>query len=99
MPELARQLQPGAAAMVNVRFRSPQFPSSSVMWRPMGMMLGLALLWVGSGHISVVGLLLMLSGLVLAVGAVAPPRLGRRAAEPTPYSDLQMPANAARGVS
>jgi hypothetical protein len=62
------------------------------------MMLGLAFLWVGSGHISVVGLMLMLSGLVLAVGAVAPPRWGRPVVEATPYNDIQMPATAVRGV-
>jgi hypothetical protein len=37
-----------------------------------GVMVGLALLWVGSGQISVTGLLVMLSGLLLAVGGIAP---------------------------
>ena len=38
--------------------------------------IGIALLWYGSAQLTAAGLIVMLCGLVAAVGAVASPRLG-----------------------
>ena len=38
--------------------------------------IGIALLWYGSAQLTVAGLIVMLCGLVAAVGAVESPRLG-----------------------
>ena len=51
-----------------------EYPFHSRLSRFASLALGVALLWFGSGQLTVAGLLLMFSGLVIAVCAVQPPQ-------------------------
>jgi hypothetical protein len=51
-----------------------EYPRHSRVSRLAWLMLGVALLWFGTGQLTVTGLMLMFSGLVIAVAAVEPPQ-------------------------
>ena len=51
-----------------------EYPFHSRLSRLACLALGVALLWFGSGQLTITGLLLMFSGLVIAVSAVQPPQ-------------------------
>lgn len=62
------------------RRHSLTHPFGSRVSRITGIAMGLTLLWYGSSQISVAGLVMMLIGLIAAVGAAVPPRLSLAAA-------------------
>jgi hypothetical protein len=51
-----------------------EYPFHSRLSRLTCLAVGVALLWFGSGQLTVAGLLVMFSGLVIAVAAVQPPQ-------------------------
>jgi hypothetical protein len=51
-----------------------EYPFHSRLSRLASLALGVVLLWFGSGQLTIAGLLLMFSGLVIAVTAVRPPQ-------------------------
>ena len=58
-----------------------EYPFHSHLSRLACLALGAALLWFGSGQLTVAGLLLMFSGLVIAVSAVYPPQPSFRSSD------------------
>jgi hypothetical protein len=64
-----------------------EYPFHSRLSRSAWLMLGAALLWIGSGQLTVTGLMLMFSGLVIAVSAVQPPRTCLRSPDRAAYPD------------
>jgi hypothetical protein len=69
-----------------------EYPFHSRLSRLACLALGLALLWFGSGQLTVAGLMLMFSGLVIAVSAVQPPQPCFRLADSAAYySDQSRP--------
>jgi hypothetical protein len=67
-----------------------EYPFQSRLSRLAWLMFGIALLWFGSGQLTVVGLMLMFSGLVIAVSAVQPPRSCLRLPDRAAYPDQDM---------
>jgi hypothetical protein len=67
-----------------------EYPFHSRLSRLAWLMLGVALLWFGSGQLTVTGLALMFSGLVIAVSAVQPPQPGLRSPDRAAYPDQDM---------
>ena len=60
--------------MVIAPRRVLEYPFHSRLSRFACLAVGVALLWFGSGQLTVAGLLVMFSGLVIAVAAVWPPQ-------------------------
>jgi hypothetical protein len=73
-----------------------EYPFHSRLSRLAWLMLGVALLWIGSGQLTVTGLMLMFSGLVIAVSAVQPPRSCLRSPDRAAYADDNMDLTPAR---
>ena len=73
-----------------------EYPFHSRLSRLAWLMLGVLLLWFGSGQLTVTGLMLMFSGLVIAVSAVQPPRPCLRSPDRTTYPDGDMDLTPAR---
>jgi hypothetical protein len=73
-----------------------EYPFHSRLSRLAWLLLGVALLWFGSGQLTVTGLMLMFSGLVIAVSAVQPPRPCLRSPDRTAYPDDGMELTPAR---
>jgi hypothetical protein len=73
-----------------------EYPFHSRLSRFAWLMLGVALLWFGSGQLTVAGLMLMFSGLVIAVSAVQPPQPRLRLPDRATYPDQDMDLTAAR---
>jgi hypothetical protein len=67
-----------------------EYPFHSRLSRLAWLMLGVALLWFGSGQLTVTGLALMFSGLVIAVSAVQPPQPCLRSPDRAAYPDHDM---------
>lgn len=65
-------------------------PSDSYLSRIVGVAIGLTLIWYGSSWLSVAGLVVMLVGLVAAVGAAVPPRLSLHAPVTSPFAEVDM---------
>jgi hypothetical protein len=76
-----------------------EYPFHSRLSRLACLAIGITLLWFGSGQLTVAGLLLMFSGLVIAVSAVQPPqawvRSRYRSAELPTYPTAQLPTGSA----
>lgn len=73
-----------------------EYPFHSRLSRLAWLMLGVLLLWFGSGQLTVTGLMLMFSGLVIAVSAVQPPQPCLRSPDRTTYPDGDMDLTPAR---
>ena len=73
-----------------------EYPFHSRLSRLASLALGVALLWFGCGQLTVAGLLLMFSGLVIAVSAVHPPQPCLGSSDRVVYRDPHMELTSAQ---